>query len=271
MPSEARAFDPSRLPDALAALLDGATLVPISIGMSGSVVARAVRTDDVDLFLKLVEPASGSPSLAPEAERLAWLDGRFPSARLIEHGSDDQAEWLVTTALDGCDATATPLAADPGTLATLLGQHLRRLHDEIDAAECPFDASTTSLVAHARRQVEAGRIDAADFQPIHYGMSPEELLAHVEATVPDEPDDPVVTHGDFCLPNVVLDDDGRLSGVVDVGLVGVGDRYRDLGIGARSIAHNLGGTAVGAFVDGYGLDRPDLGRLDAFVTIDELF
>lgn len=271
MTGEPPLFELSTLPRELAALLAGATVRPITVGMSGSVVARVERVDDVDLVVKLVERGGAAPALAPEADRIAWIAARFPAPVLVTHGSDDGAEWLVTAALDGVDATATPLAADPGRLATLLGQHLRRLHDTLDPVECPFDASTASLVAHARRQVEAGLVDPADFQPIHHGLTPEDLLAHVEASAPAEPDDPVVTHGDYCLPNVVLGRDGELVGLVDLGLLGVGDRYRDLGIGARSVAHNLGGTAVGAFIDGYGLDRPDLARLDAFVTIDELF
>jgi len=268
--AESKVLDPRDLPGELADLVAGATLVPVVVGRSGSVVARVVRPSG-DLILKLVERGAAAPTLAPEAERLQWLHSRFPAPEVVLHGGDERAEWLVVTALEGADASATQLATDPGRLATVLGQHLRRLHDEVDPAQCPFDASTASLVAHARRQVAEGRIDPADFQPIHHGLTAEEMLGHVEAVAPDEPTDPVVTHGDYCLPNVILLDDGSLSGVVDVGLLGVGDRYRDIGIGARSIAQNLGGAAVGAFVDGYGLDRPDLARLDAFVMIDELF
>jgi aminoglycoside phosphotransferase len=268
--AESKVLDPRDLPAELADLVAGASLVPVGVGRSGSVVARVVRPSS-DLILKLVARGGPAPALEPEAERLRWLVGRFPTPEVVLHGADEAAEWLVTTALDGADATATPLATDPGRLAALLGQHLRRLHDEVDPTGCPFDASTASLVAHARRQVVEGRIDPADFQPIHHGITAEEMLGHVEAAAPDEPTDPVVTHGDYCLPNVVLLHDGSLSGVIDVGLLGVGDRYRDIGIGARSIAQNLGGAAVGAFVDGYGLDRPDLARLDAFVMIDELF
>lgn len=263
-------LDHADLPAALADLVAEATLEPIRVGKSGSVVARIVRPDGDVLVLKLVECAGAAPALDPEADRLRWLAERFPAPTVVAHGRDDLAEWLVTTSLAGHDATATPLGADPGRLATLLGEHLRGLH-ELDITTCPFQSSTGSLVQHARRQVDAGRVDPTDFQPIHRGLSPEELLELVAASVPDEPTDPVVTHGDYCLPNVVLHEDGTLSGLVDVGLLGVGDRYRDLGIGARSVARNLGGTAVGAFIDSYGLERPDLARLDAFVMIDELF
>ena len=233
-------------------------------------VARAVSDGQPDRFVKLVRHREDSPSLAAEAERLRWLAGKVPVPTVLDHGGDDAAEWLVTTALAGMDATAPELGVDVEHLARLLGQALRRLHDSLDPAECPFDGSTPVLVAHARDRVERGLVDPADFDPIHHGLSADELLGHVVDRQPDLPVDPVVTHGDFCLPNVVFEG-GQLSGFLDVGLLGVGDRYRDLGIGARSVAVNLGGGAVGPFFDAYGIEWPDLARVDFFVMLDELF
>lgn len=52
--------------------------------------------------------------------------------------------------------------------------------------------------------------------------------------------DPVVAHGDFCLPNVLLDPATlRLAGVVDVGALGVAERARDLTDAATSIGSDL--------------------------------
>lgn len=272
MDAPSAAVDLDDLPAELATQLAGASLVPITVGSSGSVVARVERPQGAaPLVLKLVARGGTSPTLASEVERLRWLAGRFPAPEVVAAGADDEAEWLLTTALDGDDATATPLAADPVRLAELLGRHLRDLHDRLDPDACPFDGRTATLVAHARAQVAAGRVDPADFQPIHQGIAPQDLLAMVEEIAPDDPPDLVVTHGDYCLPNVVLAPDGSLAGLVDVGLLGVGDRYRDLGIGARSVARNLGGGAVGVFIEAYGVEHPDLARLDAFVMIDELF
>ena len=263
--------DVDALPDELAERVAGADLEPISIGRSASVVARVRRDGHHDLVLKLAERGAEIGGIAAEAARTRWLSTRFPAPRIVADGGDDRVEWLLAEALPGRDATASPLAGDPARLAHQLGRILRRLHDDVDPADCPFDGRTATLLAHARAQVAAGRVDPADFQPIHRGLGPDELLAVVEQVAPDDPADPVVTHGDYCLPNVVLTDEGELAGLVDLGLLGVGDRYRDIGIGARSIAANLGGPAVGPFVDGYGIDRPDLARIDAFVMLDELF
>jgi kanamycin kinase len=52
-------------------------------------------------------------------------------------------------------------------------------------------------------------------------------------------EDPVVRHGDYCLPNVLLDDHGRASGYVDLGDLGVADRWWDLAVGSWSLTWNF--------------------------------
>ncbi len=39
----------------------------------------------------------------------------------------------------------------------------------------------------------------------------------------------MITHGDYCVPNIVFDR-GRLSGFVDLGDLGVADRWHDLAV-----------------------------------------
>ena len=105
--------------------------------------------------------------------------------------------------------------------------------------------------------------------------SPAELLEWLEANKP--PFEPVLTHGDFCLPNLFLDN-WELTGFLDLGRSGVGDRWTDIAILWRTLRDNFGGhygEAVPGFhpdalFDALGIEK-DEERLRYYLLIDELF
>ena len=71
----------------------------------------------------------------------------------------------------------------------------------------------------------------------------------------------VLLHGDYCLPNVMLDN-WRFSGFIDVGNGGVGDPHIDLYWGAWTLNFNLHTEAYrDIFLDAYGRDAVDLDKI----------
>jgi aminoglycoside phosphotransferase len=61
----------------------------------------------------------------------------------------------------------------------------------------------------------------------------------------------VVIHGDYCLPNVLVEG-GRLSAVVDVGLAGLAGPETDLAAGVWTLQYNYGKGFARDFLDAYG-------------------
>ncbi|TMG10040.1 MAG: hypothetical protein E6I06_05970, partial [Chloroflexi bacterium] len=61
----------------------------------------------------------------------------------------------------------------------------------------------------------------------------------------------VLVHGDYCLPNVLVQD-GKLSGLVDVGQSGLGDPEVDLAAGVWTLQYNFGKGFARAFLEVYG-------------------
>lgn len=61
----------------------------------------------------------------------------------------------------------------------------------------------------------------------------------------------VLVHGDYCLPNVLVED-GRLSALVDVGGAGLGNPETDLAAGVWTLQYNFGNGYARAFLDAYG-------------------
>jgi aminoglycoside phosphotransferase len=62
----------------------------------------------------------------------------------------------------------------------------------------------------------------------------------------------VLIHGDYCLPNVLVDE-GRLAGLVDVGRSGLGDPRDDLAAGLWTLHYNFGHGYGRQFLESYGV------------------
>lgn len=124
------------------------------------------------------------------------------------------------------------------------GAGLRAMHEALPVAACPFSWMAAGRLADVRLRAGQGRIDPArwheDHQPLGLGRALE-LLADVPPV-----DRLVVCHGDSCAPNTLLTDDGRWSGHVDLGELGVADRWADLAIATWSTEWNYGPGWEGA-------------------------
>ncbi|QHC66519.1 phosphotransferase [Rathayibacter sp. VKM Ac-2759] len=210
-------------------------LPPIALARNGGAAPRLVWRNQLDGLTFRVRdgylkwsPDSAGVDLGREAERLRWLEGRIPAPVLLEHGRGDGGEWLLTRALPGESAVSPRWIAEPGTAVRAIAAGLRAVH-ALPVAEVPASLRGGSWFD---RRVE--RLGA-----------------------PPLPADPVVVHGDACAPNTLLDDDGHWSGIVDVGDLGVGDRWADLAIAAMSLRWNYGDGLEPLLLEEYGIAPDD--------------
>lgn len=239
------------VPAALARFAVGAPLEPVWRNETGGLTWRSLGPDgDARLYLKW-SPAGG-PDLGQEAQRLAWLAGRLPVPEVVLHGADATGGWLVTRAILADGAVSPRWRDDPRTAARAIGVGLRRLHEEVPVAGCPFTWSVEERLEAVHERLAAGQ-GQERWHPDHRGLDAETAL-RLLADVPDP--DPVVCHGDACAPNTLIDDDGRWAGLVDLGRLGVGDRWADLAVATWSLDWNYGPGWEGTLLDAYGIE-PD--------------
>jgi aminoglycoside phosphotransferase len=202
-------------------------------------------------------PAASGIDLAAEAARLPWAVSFTPVPRLLGQGADGGGSWIVTAAVPGLFAVADRWKAEPATAVTAIGAGLRAMHEALPVAACPFSWMAAGRLADARRRAGQGLIDPAgwheDHQPLGIGRALE-LLADIPPV-----DRLVVCHGDSCAPNTLLTDDGRWSGHVDLGELGVADRWADLAIATWSTGWNYGPGWERLLLDAYGI-APDPDR-----------
>jgi kanamycin kinase len=212
---------------------------------------RLCRPDGDVRYLKLTV-SDWFPELAAERERMIWARPHLPVPSVLGSGENRGVCWLMTQALPGLDATHPTLTADPGSLVRLLAAGLRRFHRS-PAESCPFDFRLDAALEHVERRVANGDVDRRrDFHSEHQHLTVQQAVAQLERTRPGS-EDLVVCHGDYCLPNVLIDRD-EVTGLVDLGELGVADRWRDLAVATWSVTWNLGPGYEEAFLAAYGIE-----------------
>jgi kanamycin kinase/aminoglycoside 3'-phosphotransferase-2 len=241
---------------------------PVTIGESTAATYKVLRSDDTVGYLK-ISTAHERP-LRQEADRTAWMHATGLAAPVIAYGDAGELEYLLTAEIPGVMA-CDPLFADrPDVVLRTLAEALQKLHS-LDITSCPFDERFARKLDRARRNVENGSVDESDFNENRLGRTAMDLFEEMLGRIPAA-EDLVVTHGDFCLPNIILSEDGRqFRGLIDLGFAGVADRYQDLALCARSIGVAWGSEWVPLFFECYGLERPEVSKLDLYDFLDEFF
>lgn len=215
-----------RVPDWVAELAGGRPVTPVWRNEEGGIT---YRIDDGREYLKVQTPTLDWEPEA-EAERLSWVGRLVAAPRLLESGRRGELHWLRTAGLPGVSAVARPWRERPEQVVPELGRALRRFHDTVPVAGCPFSWSI-------EYRVYRYRLDTAFLDEV-------------------PPIDAVVCHGDACNPNFLIGDDGRFTGYVDLGGLGVADRWADLAPALMSLTWNYGPGWEPCFLDAYGIE-PD--------------
>lgn len=277
------------------AVLAGATFEPVTSGPRTRVWRAGWGDDRADVAVKAAawavdgrtlsteERAEAVTLVHAEAERLVWvtehLHGRglgLPELVAVPEPGDPEPV-LVTGWLEG--TTDPRFLRTPEVAVENFGRALASLHEasrRIDLDRCPFDASLTDRIRRAGERVRDGLVDTSGAEAPYDRYSPEQLLDRVrqmaETTGPPGPEDRVLLHGDLCVSNVIFDPAySSTVGAIDWTFAGVGDRHQDLAITARSLSRNLSGEVLPDFFTAYGLEEPDLLRIETYVVLEELF
>jgi kanamycin kinase len=196
-------------------------------------------------------PADSELDLAGEASRMIWTRPFSLVPEVVAMGKDAAGSWLATTALSGESAVSDRWRQEPIVAVTAIGVGLRHLHDHAPVESCPFSWSVSDRIARARQRVADGMTRASAWHRTHQALTLEDAVAI--ATDPPEVDRLVVCHGDACAPNTIIDA-GTWSGHVDLGSLGVADRWADLAIATWSTEWNYGPGWEHTLLDAYGIE-----------------
>ena len=237
--------DLSLFPAEYCALLEGVALYDSSCSPQAKVYFA-----DRDGGIYLKKSPKGSLQAEAAMNRFFWEKGFGPEVLRYDSWQED---WLVTRQVPGEDCTHAAYLEDPKRLCDTTALLLRQLH-ETPIAGCPMENRTRNYLQKVRENYEAGCFDQSLF-PDNWGyVSAEEAWKVLEENGKYLKADTLL-HGDYCLPNIVLEN-WQLSGFIDLGSGGVGDRHVDLFWGSWTLFFNLKTDRYRErFLDAYGRDK----------------
>jgi len=200
-------------------------------------------------------PHGSHADVAREVERLQWASAYVTVPVVVESGRDVDGSWMVTRALKGRSAVDNIWRAHPQQAVKAVGVGLRLLHDTLPVASCPYSWRVSERLARAQEKLTTSGLDVANLHDEHQTFSTHSALEFLNEEPPLE--DLVVCHGDACAPNTLLSDDGHFLAHVDLGNLGVGDRWADLAVASWSTQWNYGPGFDDVLYDAYGIEADD--------------
>lgn len=225
------------IPAPVVELADHDPITPVWANEAGGITYRL--GDSVAARYLKWQPPHPEIDLAEEARRLEWAARYTPVPRVLDSGATPDAAWMLTAGLPGLSAVVPPWIERPEIAIRAVGRGLRLLHDRLPVDECPWTWSPEERIAEARSR----------------GI---QVPAHLSEPPPI--DRLVVCHGDACCPNTLLDDRGEPCAHVDLGSLGVADRWADIAVAAGNTLVDFGAGWADILIEGYGVE-PDRERL----------
>lgn len=239
-------------------------------GMSGSSI---LMFDDCVLK---IQPFN--KEVESEIDMMQWLAHTNLIPKVILHITENNKSYLLMTRMDGKMSCDRSYKENNEVLVDVLVQGLKKLWS-IDIKDCPCDWTLKNKLKLAKDRVINNQVDIEECNPNTFGengfASPMDLYLWLENNQPEE--DLVLSHGDFCLPNIFGQND-KLSGFIDIGKMGIADRWQDIALCYRSLRDNMNGFYGGKVYDfnpdilfeKLGITK-DLEKLNYYLLLDELF
>ena len=232
-------------------------LEEIEIGKSS---ARIFSFNDMVLKIDVLSEVSKR-----EYQALKWLEGRLPAPKLLGYESNDKKSYILMTKVKG------KMLCDPSILSNrrrLLKSAVAALRTLwcVDLTNCPFSQGLDLDLKEAKSKHR--------FKPNSRGQV---LLTWLEENRPvTKAEDLVLSHGDLCLPNILVSCHG-IEGLLDFGRIGVADKWRDIVVCLRSLKNNLEGCGPAVygpfdekeFYEILGIE-PDLEKIKYYTLLDQL-
>lgn len=258
------------IPSELSYIIKNSSIKKIRIGRSFSNVYYIYNSKLTNnCYLKTLKSVYETP-LYFEMHNLELLKDILPVPKVLFYQKIDGYEYLLTNEIKGANASEEVFKSDPRKTVSLLANGLRSIHNidikyynfKIQRAACSRNILNNRFYNAIKDKSGDSRLSIIKrFQNI---------VEYLNSYSPLE-DDMVLTHGDYCLPNVIIYKN-HINGLIDLGNSAIADRYQDLALIKKSLKYNgYSDSAIKLFFKEYGCSDVDEKKLHYYCFLNEKF
>ena len=235
----------------------GKQLEQNNVGFSSSKIIKLKLKNGNNAILK-INCKTNQVSLEPEYMRIKWLENKLKCPKIFMWKSDKDKEYLLMEYMEGQNAYMYD------NIGYKLGQELRKIHN-IKIDDCKFDDySVDNLLLKAKASIDSALFELLLLYPNETKNS---IIKFLEI---NKPTDKVFTHGDYSLPNILINDKNDQYSFIDLGQAGISTKYLDLFCAIKSFKMNHLENEIEDFLKGYGIEELDDNIMKWMNIIDKI-
>lgn len=217
------------------------------------------------VYLKIGEGISVK-SIEQEIIVLNWLKNKnIVVPCVINFATENGKTYLLITSVEGVPSHKIKNQSKKDILR-VVAEALLNFH-KLDMHDCEKLNTIDKDLSEIRSYIDLKVINIDCFKKANNGKTPEDVFNYLKAAK-NKLSNNVITHGDYCLPNLIITKTGY--GFIDLGDCGLGDKYKDFSSLEVSIKRNYGQEWIGTFYQYYNRDMNiDKTKIKYYQFIDQ--
>ena len=206
-----------------------------------------------------------------------WLEDKINVPKIICYVLENDTTYFLMSKVNGTMSCDTYYLENSNELVDLLVDGMNSLWS-ISIEDCPSKVCLESKLNEAKYRVDHHLVDINECDPKTFGPNGfKDPLALYQWLMDNKPQEELVlSHGDYCLPNI-FNNNGKTT-FIDIGRMGVSDKWQDIALCYRSLRDNMNGSYGGKVYDfnpdllfkKLGIEK-DENKLNYYLLLDELF
>ncbi|HWT74262.1 MAG TPA: APH(3') family aminoglycoside O-phosphotransferase [Mobilitalea sp.] len=195
-----------------------------------------------------------------------WLKGKLPVPAIVYQAIIDDTSYLLMEKAKGQMLEDERFKNNPELLVRLAAKGINRLQ-RVDISECIYNSTIEYKLMKAKEFIANGVSISIGESIYTKGISTVEDVYNYLVKHKQE-EELVFTHGDYCFNNYFTDGE-NITGYIDMGRGGVGDKYQDIALCVREL-RDYDSRYTDLLFELLGIE-PDYEKIKYYILLDELF